>query len=140
MLPQAQIDNLIDTFLDGPINGGAGSLTHLFQNDVTPSALTVLGDLVEADFAGYAAAGPQTDWYQTVDAETGYHGVRNNDEAVYHATTGVGTPQTIYGWYVTSDGGALASAIRLPAPIIVAGIQDIAVERLIPFLTKVTPI
>lgn len=139
MLPQDQIDPLISVFLD-TVNDGAGSLTRLFQNDYTPSALSVIGDLVEADFPGYAAAGPQTDWATLVDADTGLHGVGNTDLANFTATSGAGLPQAIYGWYVTADGGALLSAIRFPTPVVINDGETFAMRRFIPFNSAITPV
>lgn len=72
---------------------------HLFQNDVTPGNATVIGNLTEATFTGYAAiqlsnanfstptnADPSVSTYNAAQAFTSSAGSQN---------------QTIYGYYVT---------------------------------------
>src|SRR5213595_2935974 len=88
MLPQPQIDNLATQFLNGPLNGGAGADVRLFTNNVTPSASTVIGDLIEPTAKGYAPAGPHTDYYKTVDSDTGLTMLTQDNVANFHFTDG----------------------------------------------------
>ncbi len=86
---------------------------HLFKNDVTPAAGSVLGDFTEANFTGYASKNVN-DWGAVV--EVSGEAVSVASDQVW--TVGViGTGNDIYGYYVTY-GGTLIFAERAPgAPI-----------------------
>jgi hypothetical protein len=85
---------------------------RLFKNNFTPSPATILTDLVEADFDGYApVAGYQAaNW-------TASPGIMPDGSAIaFHIgglanflDTGNVTPNTVYGMYITTD----AAGIRL---------------------------
>jgi hypothetical protein len=79
---------------------GWGSLTmHLYQNNVTPSPGTVLGNLTEATFPGYS---PQAVSNWAAPAPDG-SGVRYMTQAtaVTFTFTGTGATNNIYGYYIT---------------------------------------
>lgn len=88
--------------------GGAYFL-RLFKNDITPDLDTELGDLVEADFSGYAAAG-QTFGSITINAD---------DNAECSAPTtpfihnGGVTANDIYGWYLEAVFGGPSELMYL---------------------------
>lgn len=139
MLPQPQINNLVDQFVAGPLNGGAGSEIKLFVNDHHPSASTVLADLTEASWGGYSAAGPTSSWFAFDDPETGLRTVDITATALYTATTGVDLPQVVYGFFVVSDGGELAAAQRLPQPLTMASTSmAMIIDTAIKFLNTLT--
>jgi len=76
---------------------------RLFQNDYVPVRATVLGDLTQATVAGYAAQdisefGIPTD-------EGGQVWKIEADENTF-TLDGSGTPQFIYGYYVTNNSGS----------------------------------
>ena len=77
----------------------SGGKIRLFKNNATLTATMVVGDLTEADFAGYAeinaawAGDPVTD--------------SNGKAVIFHApcqwTKSGATGNTIYGWYLIDD-------------------------------------
>lgn len=76
---------------------------HLFVNDITPGAATVLGDFTECTCTGYAAEAMVSESYTV-------HTVGDNGQADYVQIDFVmsdnGDPdETIYGYYVTNDAG-----------------------------------
>lgn len=122
MLPRPQMENLVDLYLTGPINGGAGSEVALFKNDIVPSASTVLGDLEEADFPNYSRATLPNPLIRGTDPATGKIGIYADTPGTTWITNAdTDLPQTIYGWYYVSDGGALAAVQRFPVPITLTG-------------------
>jgi len=88
----------------------------LFQNDITPNFDTILGDLTEATFTGYAAFTLADGWF----VGTGANGL---SQVVYNglgtfAQTGVAVTHVVYGWYITDGAGAnLLAVSRLPVPV-----------------------
>lgn len=85
---------------------------RLYKNNVTPTNATVLADLTEADFSGYAA--------QTLvwGASSITAHIAEAAAATLSFTISSGT-QNIYGWYVTNSAGTrLLSVERDPsAPV-----------------------
>ncbi len=139
MLPQPQIDNLATQFLNGPLNGGAGADVRLFTNNVTPSASTVIGDLIEPTATGYAPAGPHTDYYKTVDSDTGLTMLTQDNVANFHFTDGDDLPIVCYGWFLVSDGGALAYAEKFanPRSVMIEG-ATLGVDVKVRFMNQLT--
>lgn len=81
--------------------GGAGFTVHLFTNDFTPTPSSNNGDFTEATFDGYAGVGRT---YSTTTGPT----LDGDDQQVrmggdYFAFNCTGSPQTVYGWYLTDD-------------------------------------
>lgn len=106
--------------------GVAGGSFHLrlFKNDVTPDIETELGDLVEADYSGYAA---KTLGHPACDAAVdGDHKAwwRFPEETFLH--NGGGVSNGVYGWYLTDhEDGQLFHARRFAnAPIAMAVTGD----------------
>jgi len=96
---------------------------HLFQNDLVPDCATVLGDLTEADFTGYAEIellndeDPQT----CVGKLQGPHTLPDETFAIYvdeqvFTASGTANPNTIYGAYITDDDGLLIAVKRFAEP------------------------
>lgn len=91
-----------------------GTKIRLFQNNYTPVAATVIGDLTEATFSGYAqitlAGGAVAG---ALDAE-------NRAVITWNAVTFTkagATGNTIYGYYIVDNGGVLLWLERFDAPI-----------------------
>lgn len=83
---------------------------HLYQNDLTPTGETVLGDFEESTFAGYA---PQSlpDWSPTYTNSL-QRGETDYPLLVWSLT---GPPfQAIYGYYVTHPTDGLVWSERNP--------------------------
>lgn len=85
----------------------------LFKNNYSPVDATVLGDLTEADFDGYARITLST-W-----SAAALDGSNKASSAIASQTftmsAPAATPNTIYGIYVLTAGGALLYAERNPA-------------------------
>lgn len=94
------------------MNGDATGFIHLFQNDVPITPDTVVGDLVEADFGGYAATAAIATWHDFYDGLTGDYVAVPGVEVAFSADNTITTPQTIYGWWL----GTGSTFYRLPEP------------------------
>ena len=83
---------------------------HLFQNNYTPSEATVLTDLTEANFTGYAAktvyvlGSVNSPKWQTPLTDASGITYSEADQQLSWQNTGT-TSQTIYGYYVTDTTG-----------------------------------
>jgi hypothetical protein len=101
---------------------------HLSQANFTPGPALIVGSFTEANFSGYAALSP-TPGSQNVfiDPATGLRTVELKAPlgGWVFITTGVANlPQTIYGFYVTDNAGAVLYASQLlatPIPLTVSG-------------------
>lgn len=91
---------LVTDFTDTSI----GSKLHLFQNDIVPGPLVLVGDFTECDFAGYAAKTAITTWVTFNDAPTGDQIVQNSTLELF-AAGAITAPQFAYGWYATDNAG-----------------------------------
>lgn len=77
---------------------------HLYKNDVTPDGATVVSDFVEADFTGYSAQ--NTDHWSAAFLN-GDLIAQTSDTAHVFTQSGTGTICDVYGYYLTTAGGAL---------------------------------
>lgn len=82
-----------------------GALLKLFKNDVIPNVGTILADLVEADFTGYAASAAIT-WSVPVLGDDGLYRVIGDNKS-FIAGSPLTVPNTIYGYYVTNGAGTV---------------------------------
>ncbi len=78
----------------------AATKIKLFKNNVTPSASTVVGDLTEADYAGYTYESLTWGSATQVSAK----GTAVADDVAFEASSG---SQTIYGYWVTKTDNTL---------------------------------
>lgn len=103
--------NLLDT-----LTGVWGDLAEvaLFKSDITPGATTTLAALeaAEADFQGYARIAA-TNW--TAAATVGGKATTAADQVTFTKGAG-GTGNSIYGWFIVDQLGALISAGRATSP------------------------
>jgi len=98
----------------GPLNG---ALLELYQNDITPTPTTPIGDFTVADYDGYAAEA--LSWLAVSVNDAGQ--VEVQGIIGEFRPTGSTTPNTIYGWFLTESGGALIDSGRFEgAPISMA--------------------
>jgi len=91
-----------------------GAVLHLFSNNLTPNPLTAVGDFTTATFTG--AATP------TLAAPVGPVLTSGGDAIVYwpaveQRPSDNVTPNTIYGYYVLTSGGALIFSKRFDAAV-----------------------
>lgn len=100
----------------------------LFQNDMTPSPGSVLGDFTVATFTGYATSGAIV-WAGPVNADDGTPELVGQ-RLIFTATDGAVT-NTIYGYYALDAGGGLLFAERFESPqnVAIAGDSVIFVPR-----------
>lgn len=110
-------------------------LVHLFQNDFSPNPAMEVSDFVEASFGGYdpitVVLGPCP---QSNDPATGdsLMDIRPTSGGwLWEVSTTTGIPQTIYGYYVTDEGGSvLLGAERLLTPVTLTAVNDsVAIQR-----------
>jgi len=94
-------------------------LYHLFTNNVTPDRDTVLADLTDATWTGYAPI-TQTFTDYTITGVAGHAGYAI--AAPISFSNGSGSPVTTYGYYVTDSGETvlLAAARFDGAPLTIA--------------------
>ncbi len=108
-VPYASSLFFADTVRIGLLDGAS---LCIFKNDYTPINTTVLADLTEANFDGYARI--------TLDSWTSAFLNADNKAEVDETTrtftvSGVSTPNTVYGAFVLDGSGNLLYAERDPA-------------------------
>jgi hypothetical protein len=88
----------------------AGVRYHLFVNNITPTLGTVLSGLTEASFTGYASVSLSWSNY-TLNGVSGHNGYALAPPIVF--TNSSGSPQNVYGYYVTDSANTLLLAVAL---------------------------
>lgn len=106
--------------LDILLHTGRNPKLRLFKDIAVDSALTVIGDLTQADFDGYAAIDLSAMTVAAINGDgKGFKELLANNFT--RATTG--TLQTIKGWYITIDNLSAAQQLFLyklfSAPVVV---------------------
>lgn len=114
MLTEFQLKQMIYDWKTA--QSGGSYYAHLFQNDYVPVDATVLGDLEEADFDGYAAV-----FFDPVDFAdptwTPYVAqILLTVFLTFTADSGLAEPQTVYGYYVQNGDDELVWAERWEVP------------------------
>lgn len=126
MLPMKALRLKLGTALAADSTSLAPAVTaneiKLYKEDFTPDESLVAGDMVEADFDGYAAIVGATGSQQTgIDPVTGEQIVTIKEPlgGWRFITTGVtNLPMTIYGFGLQiTGGGALLAVERLATPV-----------------------
>jgi hypothetical protein len=77
---------------------GSSLYVRQFVNNYTPTEATLVGNLTEATYTGYAAVLLGTGTYGGLSAQDSV--IVNNASATFTAGMGV-SPTTVYGWYLT---------------------------------------
>src|SRR5688572_32940844 len=97
------VPNASENHLNDMLVAGASTTlrVRLFQSNTTPSQSTVIGDLTEATFSGYAAVTPSFG----ASATASNKGTITDSAARDFTHNGGGTSNTIYGYYVTYESG-----------------------------------
>jgi hypothetical protein len=94
---------------------GENTVLHLYKNNVTPSATSVIGSFTEAAFTGYSAKTLTRGSWDA--ASTNVDGKAETAYANQTWTVTTANSETIYGYYVTSaTGGALLFAESFTTP------------------------
>ena len=103
---------------------------RLAQNAFTPGTELTLGDLTEADFGGYSLKATAGQPFVNTDPATQDSIITLNEPAGGWKWNASGTPpanspQTIYGYYVTTESGlVLLGAQLLDNPVIISASTD----------------
>jgi len=97
MIPDEGLKAAVHTLLKST---GLTVAIKLFKNDVTIDSATVLADLTEADFPGYASKLTSDIVWLGPDIDGGGLGRMRSPELVWTASSAPGSPQTIYGIHI----------------------------------------
>lgn len=107
------------TAAGGPL---AAAVLQLFSNDLDPNVNTLLADLVEATFDGYAEEAAYTLGGAYIDTDGQIH---LTGPSKLWTATGTTVTETIFGWMLLNTAGtALYLAGRFPNPIPITAIGD----------------
>lgn len=126
--PTAQLLEILTALAAGDY---AAVVMKLYQNDVTPTPLTVVGDLTEATFSGYAAV-TALDYgspYMNLD---GYAEMDLPSQQFDHSAGA--TANNVYGMWIEKTGGGLLYAARFdsaPLPMIDATNAIVVLSRFV---------
>jgi hypothetical protein len=125
----ARIATLLSTDTGSLAPAALACKIHLTIAPFSPGPLLTVASFTEATFAGYAALSAGTGAQESFnDPPTGQRIIQLLEPAGgwhWQATTAVGLPQTVYGWYVTDNASAvLWGSALLPAPITLAAAAD----------------
>lgn len=98
------IRNLLADGIDAAMANGSldAAICRLYQNAHIWTKETVLADLVEADFDGYAEINPVT-WDNTPEGPDGIPYMHGGSQQI--VATGDASPNEIFGWYLVDAGG-----------------------------------
>lgn len=100
----------VDNYLDG-------AKVMLFKNDIVPTKATVLGDLVAADFSGYAISSAVVWGTPFIDANGN---ATVQAASVQFTQTADTVSNTVHGWGLVGDPGGtpfLAAVERFATPV-----------------------
>lgn len=106
----------------------AACTVHLFKNDMTPTPTTVIGDLTEADYTGYAAQ-PVGAWGGAFVNAEGKAQV--TAPSLQFQPSGSTVTNVCYGYYYRSAGGGtpLLGAVRFDEPVAMGSVLDAALVQ-----------
>lgn len=110
-LPDSFLQNMLQKWIDS-VKVGASWKLRLFVNDYVPVPGSSFSDFVQASFAGYVALDiVQANW-QNVTVSAHVASSTNSTTYTFQAdSTGV-SPQTVYGYYVSSGADVLEYSER----------------------------
>lgn len=74
---------------------------HIYQNDVTPTAATVIGDFTEATFTGYASVELSSSNYAVAAGAGAADPATASYPAVNFTSSSDQSSQNCYGYYIT---------------------------------------
>lgn len=108
----ATLQDQVDLFAAGPYKIG------LYKNNFTPSNGSVIGDVMPADFSGYAGLQNLTSWASVTWIDPRASSTHGD---VVWTHSGGATANDIYGYYVVDAAGNLAWAERnASAPVTIS--------------------
>lgn len=104
LVPDEGEKAMLDVTLRAPLVTDIVLSLRLFKNDFVPSASTVLGSFVEADFTGYYRRDlPRADWSAPATVNGRARSEHGTAPLVW---TNTGAAQTVYGYYILDPGTA----------------------------------
>jgi len=133
ILNEGTIESIAGAMAATTILGSAAAAPkylRLFKNDIEPDPTTLIGDITDADFDGYAdVAVEEAIATIGIDALTGNRRVvvlQAAGGSVFQVSGGVtNLPQTIYGWALLNNAKtAIVGIERFETPIVLANIDD----------------
>lgn len=98
----------------------------LFKNNIVPTEVNVLADLIEADFTGYAQQNP-TFGAVVVDPT----GVPVAPASAQFTQTGTAITELVYGCFLLDSTGALVGAGAFPTPIAFNAVGNFVIATLL---------
>ena len=93
------------------------AVLKLFKNDVIPAPSTVLADLEECDFSGYAEVDP-VEWQAVfLDPQLGGASFQTFNQWNFDGADVTPTTNTVYGYWIESVAGTLLAVGTFENPI-----------------------
>ena len=138
VIPNEGKTGLLDYQIRTTITGVNPWTLRLFQNNATISETTVLADLTQATFTGYAGVTmTRSSWSSPVIVA---NHARSTWLLVPTQWVNTGSTQTIYGCYYTDDDlNVVRGVFKFNTPIVVAPGGTIAVLPEFSYATEVVP-
>lgn len=135
-MPDSFLQNMLQKWIDS-VKVGASWKLRLFINDYTPLPSSVFADFVEASFAGYANIDVvQANW-QNVTVAAHVASSTNSTTYTFQANSSGVTPQTVYGYCVTSGASVLEYAERFADAYNVT--NGVRLDLVLKWFQQVTP-
>jgi hypothetical protein len=107
---------LLDYMLKA-VNTSENFVLHLYNNNATPAGTSVIGDFIEATFTNYAAYTlTRGSWASAITSNFGGGTVKAYSTYATQTWSCGASGDTIYGYYVTTDGGNLLWAESFSSP------------------------
>lgn len=118
--PSEAIRNALATFLTTVLPAAPDQSTlRLYQNDYTPNLGTVIGDLTEATFTGYAAVDVAEFSSTRLRSDVAGNAYYVDPAVATFLQTGTTITNTVYGYYLTDATGADLLAVgRFSSPVL----------------------
>jgi hypothetical protein len=134
------VDEGLITLLDNFLLGFTTTARiRLFANNVTVDASTVIGDLTEATFPGYAYILTTAVGFPTPTINGSDQAETDGPTMTWTCTSTPGSPETVYGLYVTSTDSfsnpKLIFAVNFAVPQTITTTGD-AVEKVMNWYTQ----
>lgn len=104
--------------------GLVAATLKLFQNPVVASPSTVLGDLTECDFSGYAAVSPVVWGASFLDPSLGGYSFSTYKQWNFDGSDLTPTQNNVYGFWLESTAGNLLAVNVFDAPVAMAAGGD----------------
>lgn len=110
------------------VNTSENFLLRLFSNNATPAGTSVISDFTEATFTSYAALTlTRGTWASAATSDFGGGTIKAYSTYAQQTFTCGTTGDTIYGYYMTTVGGALLWAEKFASPRVLSNTDELLV-------------